>query len=72
MPKADSVRSTLPTDTSAVELESFAAPAATLDRWHEATERLVNILMRVSGHFALVRESHSQDDRNTPPELITR
>ncbi|MEH2534411.1 hypothetical protein V1277_006293 [Bradyrhizobium sp. AZCC 1588] len=43
--------------------ESFAALAAALDpRWHEATQRLANVLMCVSGQLDLVRECKDAGD----------
>jgi hypothetical protein len=43
--------------------ESFAALAAALDpRWREATERLANALLCVSGQLDLVRECREQRD----------
>jgi len=71
MTQADSVLSTPPTDTSATDLQSFAAlSAAVSPMWHQVIVRLARATQDVSDKMDLLLEASGQDLRMRSRELV--
>ncbi|MET0407232.1 MAG: hypothetical protein ABW006_02560 [Hyphomicrobium sp.] len=71
MLKADSVHSTPPTNTSATDIQSFAAlSAAVSPMWHQVIVRLARTTQEASDKMDLLLEANGQDLRMRSRELV--